>query len=253
MTWFKVDDRFHSHPKALTPSLAALGLWAVAGSWSSAHLTDGVLPDQVVSLLSRGASELAQELVAAGLWRRTRGGYRFHNFNQYNPTAEQEADKRRKRSEAGRKGGLNSGKSRSTREANASASAQAKRSKGNPEPVPDPVVASDEATHTHGKSIGFDAFWDAYPRKDNKDAARKAWDKAVKKVPVDALISEIRRWRGLWETAGVERRFIPHASTWLNGQRWTDEPPVPRLRAVSGDYRPWSNPADPSVYDQELL
>jgi hypothetical protein len=95
MTWFKVDDKFHSHPKAMATSLAALGLWTVAGSWSSDHHSDGVLPDYVVRSLSRGESSLADELVTAGLWRRTKGGYRFHQWDAdgdgspRNPTREE--------------------------------------------------------------------------------------------------------------------------------------------------------------------
>ena len=88
MTWFKVDDSFHSHPKIAATSLAALGLWAVAGTWSGDHLTDGFVPDHMVPLLSRGASELVTELVERGLWTRTKGGYRYHDWAVYQPTKE---------------------------------------------------------------------------------------------------------------------------------------------------------------------
>ena len=81
MPYFPVDDSFHSHPKSMAVSLTALGLWTVAGSWSSDHLRDGFVPDHVVSSLSRGQIELAKELVGAGLWKRTRGGYQFHEWD----------------------------------------------------------------------------------------------------------------------------------------------------------------------------
>lgn len=79
MPWFLVDDGFHSHPWALATSPAALGLWAVAGSWSSSssNLTDGFVPDHVLPRLSPDSATLAAELAAAGLWRRVKGGYRF--------------------------------------------------------------------------------------------------------------------------------------------------------------------------------
>lgn len=80
MTWFKVDDSFNSHPKTLETSLAAIGLWTLAGSWSGKHLTDGFVPDNAVLSLSRGSTKLADELVAAGLWKRAKGGYRFHQW-----------------------------------------------------------------------------------------------------------------------------------------------------------------------------
>lgn len=106
MTWFKVDDSFHSHPKVLATKPAALGLWVVAGSWSSANLTEGFVPDYALPRLVPDSAELAKELVASGLWTRTRGGYLFHDFLDYNPTAEEEKAKSKARAEAGRRGGL---------------------------------------------------------------------------------------------------------------------------------------------------
>lgn len=86
MTWFKVDDSFHSHPKVLATPPAALGLWVVAGAWSSANLTEGYVPDHALPRLLPDATPLARKLVASGLWRRERGGYRFHDWIAYNPT-----------------------------------------------------------------------------------------------------------------------------------------------------------------------
>ncbi|WP_191334909.1 hypothetical protein [Amycolatopsis acidiphila] len=105
----------------------------------------------------------------------------------------------------------------------------------------------------------FSEFWDAYPRKAGKAAARKAWPKAVKamKATEDAtsaerLVAAARYWAGLWERADIETQYIPHPATWLNGKRWDDEPPPPKLRAVSGGYQPYRNPDDQSVYDEPL-
>lgn len=88
MTWFKVDDSFHSHPKVLAAEPAALGLWVVAGTWSSANLTDGFVPDHVLPRLLPDAVKLAEQLVTCGLWRRARGGHRFHDWGDYNPSSE---------------------------------------------------------------------------------------------------------------------------------------------------------------------
>jgi len=129
MVWFKVDDKLHSHPKTSNASLAAIGLWALAGSWCSDHLTDGRVPEHMIQSMSRGAVELADELVAAGFWVRVKGGYRFHQWGadsdgtKRNPSKKEVAAERLKKAEAGRKGGLASAKARSKTQARAKAGA----------------------------------------------------------------------------------------------------------------------------------
>ncbi len=140
MPWFPVDDTFHSHPKRLATSAAALGLWVVAGSWSNAYLTDGRIPDHVLPLLLPDAATLADELVATGLWKRTRGGYVFNDWLEWGNkrTADQVRQLRSKRAEAGRQGGVASGQARKSkakvkREANTEANHTVDNSQGNHE------------------------------------------------------------------------------------------------------------------------
>lgn len=96
MTWFKVDDALHSHPKVMAAPLAALGLWVVAGSWSAANLTDGFVAVQVLPRLHPDAVTLADELVTAGLWKRAKGGYQFHDWANYQPSRDDVLEERRK-------------------------------------------------------------------------------------------------------------------------------------------------------------
>jgi hypothetical protein len=133
VTWFKVDDKLHSHSKTrkvLAEAPAALALWVVAGSWSSDNLTDGLIPDhQLPWLIPVGAEDMARQLVAARLWKRVKGGYQFHQWaadgdgTKRNPLRAEVEAERLKKAEAGRKGGLASGKVRSKSEAPASAPA----------------------------------------------------------------------------------------------------------------------------------
>lgn len=71
------------------------------------------------------------------------------------------------------------------------------------------------------RSLGdFEAFWRAYPRKTGKGAARKAFENATRKgVTLDQLIAAV----GLIRADDLQ--FVPHASTWLNQERWNDEHP----------------------------
>lgn len=142
MTWFKVDDAFHSHPKVLAAGAAPLGLWVVAGSWCGANLTGGFVPDFVLPRLVDNAVEYAEVLVHTGLWIKVEGGHQFHDWSEFQPDAEAEKEKRRKRAESGRKGGLASGVARSKRATNREANGEAIASgvaSGLVEPRPGPA------------------------------------------------------------------------------------------------------------------
>ena len=93
MPWFKVDDKLHSHKKAARAGVAAMGLWTVAGSWCADQLTDGFVPDYIAQRLAPGeADQLAERLVTAGLWHHDvhdgDNGWRFNDWNHYQPTRE---------------------------------------------------------------------------------------------------------------------------------------------------------------------
>jgi hypothetical protein len=70
----------------------------------------------------------------------------------------------------------------------------------------------------------FARFWDAYPSKVGKDAARKAFDK---RNPDDELVAQMlaaiatQKQSDRWRKDGGQ--FIPNPSTWLNQARWEDE------------------------------
>jgi len=67
----------------------------------------------------------------------------------------------------------------------------------------------------------FDDLWKMYPKKVGKGQARKAFSAALRKVDHDkihlALIEYVR------STQGDDKKYLPHLSTWLNGERWDDE------------------------------
>jgi hypothetical protein len=70
-------------------------------------------------------------------------------------------------------------------------------------------------------SAEFDKFWVVYPRKVNKGLAMKAWEKAASKAAPALIIAAVEAWKVSKDFPDDE--FIPHASSWLNGERWTDE------------------------------
>jgi len=73
--------------------VAAIGLWTLAGAWSSDHLKDGFVPGYMVEDLG-GSEELAGVLIEAKLWTKLRDGYRFRNWSKWQQTREEVEKKR---------------------------------------------------------------------------------------------------------------------------------------------------------------
>jgi len=101
MSWAKIDDHFFGHPKVVNTSLAARGLWITALSWTAALRTDGWIPEEIIPVLAADGENRGQiptwvveELVSHRLWERGEGGYRIHDFLDWNPSRE-EVDARR--------------------------------------------------------------------------------------------------------------------------------------------------------------
>ena len=68
----------------------------------------------------------------------------------------------------------------------------------------------------------FNLFWAQYPRKVGKLTAQRSWQKMPddhKQKALEAIVEH----RKYWSAKGTEWEFIPHASTWLNQERFEDE------------------------------
>lgn len=87
------------------------------------------------------------------------------------------------------------------------------------------------------KEIGFDDFWQAYPRKVAKPRALKAWRASSKDRPtLPELLAAIEKHKASrkWQ----DPQFIPHPATWLNDHRWQDAPlPATSLPQTNGQAR----------------
>nr|DAV95871.1 MAG TPA: replisome organizer protein [Caudoviricetes sp.] len=103
-----------------------------------------------------------------------------------------------------------------------------------PAPVPAPVQGditpapvkkkTKKGTTPSRVESEFEDFYAAYPRHVGKDAARRAFEKAVKAgtAPAD-IVEGARRYAAATAAAGTETRYIAHPATWLNAGRWSDD------------------------------
>lgn len=71
-------------------------------------------------------------------------------------------------------------------------------------------------------SVEFDTFWEIYPSRLGKGEARVAFDKAVDKVGLESVMDGVRRLAS--DPNLPPKQYIPRPATWLNQERWGDDP-----------------------------
>ena len=85
----------------------------------------------------------------------------------------------------------------------------------------------------------FEAFWEQYPRKTAKKAALLAWRRAkIAHDRVPTILGALANQKKSQQWTKDDGRFIPHAATWINQERWNDEPTskgTPRLEKKYGN------------------
>lgn len=259
MAWFKVDDNFYDHPKVDSLTLEAVGVWLLCGTYAARHLTDGHIATRRAYRM--GATEdTISELVEAGLWVETPGGYQFHEWDLYQPTrasVEEERAKARERQQKWRRSRNALGKyvsesedagrpvtamsRRDTSVTNAVTSgevtAKSRRSHtvchASPDPTrpdptrplkhtPAPTAPNDTKPTKKTAPKHFNEFWNHYPRKVGKRAAETAYRNATKRADESTIIDGVKRYAT--DPNLPDPKFIPHPATWLNRDGWLDEP-----------------------------
>lgn len=78
----------------------------------------------------------------------------------------------------------------------------------------------------------FDEFWNQYPIKVGKGAAKRAWTKATKVAAPDLVIAGAVRYAENVVAREIPREYIAHPSTWLNRESWDDELPEPESKGT---------------------
>jgi hypothetical protein len=109
MSWVRLDDAYPRHPKILKAGAEAFILDVSAICHSNCYGTDGFIADEILHSLSplvHDPSSTAARLVVYGRWVRdeARGGYLIHDYLEYQPTAEEVAERRERLRTAGQKG-----------------------------------------------------------------------------------------------------------------------------------------------------
>lgn len=84
-------------------------------------------------------------------------------------------------------------------------------------------IRRDKSTPDHDPEA-FEVFWTNYPRKDDRKAAIRAWDKLKPDKPLcRTMYTALKRQRGSEQWAEAGGKYIPLFSTWLNGRKWENQ------------------------------
>lgn len=99
MAWLRIDDGFVEHERVEPLSDKAFRLHVTALCMCARKLTDGHISekDALVTRTITGARQRhIEELELYGLWQLNGDGYQIRDYLDYNPTAEQVREERRK-------------------------------------------------------------------------------------------------------------------------------------------------------------
>ena len=89
----------------------------------------------------------------------------------------------------------------------------------------------------------FEVFWKAYPRKEKKQDAKKAFMKLKPSEDLfKAIMAGLENHKKSEQWTRDKGQYIPHPTTWLNGKRWEDE-----LESAQAQQQPdkWDGESNP--------
>lgn len=285
MAWVKLDDGFFRHHKAVQAGRDARDLALASWCFSSASLSDGFIPEAALRQLAADAGvgqpkKLAERLVDVGLWEHTQGGYRIHDYLDFNPSRERVLATRQARADAASKGRAKSQQNGSNAPANGEQIAAHRDTVPSHDPSrplgasSPPERLTEETDSEEGRTPAppaarerssgsikvdyqaeFDEWWRVWPRKEDRKKALISYVKRRKAGrPAEALLSAAERVREYFRVAKPPLDKLPFATTFLNGDRdeeWEHGIPEPRqaeMRRVNPratphdkDDRKWEN------------
>jgi len=232
MPWVRIDDSFDDHPKTLKLSPFAVTMHIRALCWCNRHLTDGVVPEQVLERLYFGLGQwrtppdekyldIVAELVEAGLWeanpKQSSQGWIIHDYLKYNPSRKKVKKKLKLRALAGAEGGRKSGLSRRSK-------TQATRlpvasPKTNSQPDPDPIPLNSEKTHSESEIKAVTKTRKIHQAVERIRSAYPALRRNQRFLETQVLIVEILKL-GEFGMARQEADILKGLKAWAWSEEW---------------------------------
>lgn len=91
-----------------------------------------------------------------------------------------------------------------------------------PEPSLEPSLIQPSLNHS---LLGFEMFWEAYPKKVEKISAKKEFEK-IRGVDFKTIVVGLERWKAYWKASATDPKYIPYPAKFLKNRKWEDDVPV---------------------------
>jgi hypothetical protein len=222
----KLAHGFANDPKIVGLSHEAFRAYIELLLYSCQNMTDGFLDDRIVRRM--GWDDEAKELTqndAEPSFIRVDGGYQIHAFCDWQMTTEAH----QRKVEAGRAGGLAKAEARRQASKPVAGASDVLEQTASKSLLDKEVDKEEDIDNKHtvkesreSYSDEFETWWTAYPKKVAKGTAVKAWKGAISKTSIGVLLDSVKAYA--IKVANTEQQYILHAATWLNQERWNDEP-----------------------------
>lgn len=95
-----------------------------------------------------------------------------------------------------------------------------------------------ETSMNHMRDL-FEEFWNIYPKKLDKGAAKRAWKSAVKKAEPQFIIEKAKDYAN--DPNLPEKQFIKYPASWLNAEAWNNGALPARKKTDKSALEKWAN------------
>ncbi|WP_029135312.1 hypothetical protein [Nakamurella lactea] len=99
LPWVRLDTQISSNPKVLMlladSHQQAVCVYLFSLGYSGAHGTDGFIPKLALPMI-HGSMADAKRLVGVGLWSSAGGGWDINGWTEFQPTSDENAERKRK-------------------------------------------------------------------------------------------------------------------------------------------------------------
>jgi hypothetical protein len=224
-TYSKIEHGLYENPKIVGLSDAAFRAYVESILYSGNHLTDGFLDERIVRRM--WGDEIADELCSNDpvnpSWARVDGGFKIYGFcERQTMKADVDALKEQKTRAGIASGRARRNKQRTQNEHSVEHNANTTRTKHEPDTDTDVKDLYNDVAQKSVYTEPFETFWAAYPRKQQKGDAFKAWE-TLRKKKLLPHVSVIVDAATVYASNVTDPQFQKLPAGWLRASAWEDQ------------------------------